>query len=44
MDKVEIDNIFPKNNIATTRGHKYKIYNLKHCRTNIEENTISPKE
>ena len=33
MDKVEIDTIFPKNNTATTRGHKYKIYK-KHCRTN----------
>ena len=32
MDKVKIDTIFPKNNTATTRGHKYKIYK-KHCRT-----------
>ena len=42
MDKVEIDTIFPQNNIATTRGHKYKIYK-KHCRTNRRKYTFSQR-
>jgi hypothetical protein len=42
MDKVEIDTIFPKNNTATTRGHKYKIYK-KHCRTNRRKYTFSQR-
>ena len=42
MDKVEIDTIFAKNNTATTRGHKYKIYK-KHCRTNRRKYSF-PKE
>jgi hypothetical protein len=40
MDKVEIDTIFPKNNTATTRGHKYKIYK-KHCRKNRRKYSFS---
>jgi hypothetical protein len=43
MDKIEIDTIFPKNDTATTRGHKYKIYNLKHCRTNRRKYNFSQR-
>ena len=42
MDKVEIDTIFPKNNTATTRGHKYKIYK-RHCRTNRRKYSFSQR-
>ena len=42
MDKVEINTIFPKNNTATTRGHKYKIYK-KHCRTNRRKYSFSQR-
>jgi hypothetical protein len=42
MDKVEIDTIFPKNNTATTREHKYKIYK-KHCRTNRRKYSFSQR-
>jgi hypothetical protein len=42
MYKVEIDTIFPKNNTATTRGHKYKIYK-KHCRTNRRKYSFSQR-
>jgi hypothetical protein len=42
MLHLEIDTIFPKNNTATTRGHKYKIYK-KHCGKNRRKYSFSQR-